>query len=314
MPASAVQSFTDPGAYADAIRCARADLTVTGRGPFKATLTRVDLPDLLVHGYADNLPRILNTASSVTRVVIAFPRQPDMGLQWNCLEMQQASIMRIGAHADSFQRSSGPSSFGTMSLSNDKMASVAETILGRDLGRPDDDLNVTPLAAAMAKLVKLHADAGNLAETAPEIIVHPESARGLEAALIQSMVKCLGGADIDTDVAAQRRSAAIMRRFHAFMEARQGEAIYMTDVCAAIGVPQRTLHKYCHEGLGMGPKRYLLLRRMHMAREKLRKANRQAGAVTDIACSLGFWNFGRFAVEYRVLFGETPSATLRAPR
>jgi AraC-like DNA-binding protein len=61
----------------------------------------------------------------------------------------------------------------------------------------------------------------------------------------------------------------------------------------------------------MGPKRYLLPRRMHLARRALRQAAPAAASVTDIATRFGFWQLGRFAVEYQSLFGESPSATLR---
>ena len=105
-----------------------------------------------------------------------------------------------------------------------------------------------------------------------------------------------------------------MRRFYAKIAEHPGEAVYIPDICAALGVPQRTLHLCCHESLGVGPKRYLLLRRMSLARQALHVADAARTTVTQVAADFGFWSFGRFAVEYHELFGETPSATLRRQR
>jgi hypothetical protein len=55
---------------------------------------------------------------------------------------------------------------------------------------PKDALVLAPAPHAMAKLQRLHAAAGQMAENAPEIIAHPEAARGLEQALIEAMVGC----------------------------------------------------------------------------------------------------------------------------
>ena len=61
----------------------------------------------------------------------------------------------------------------------------------------------------------------------------------------------------------------------------------------------------------MGPAQYLWLRRMNLARRALRLADPGKTTVTAIATEFGFWELGRFAVQYRQLFGELPSATLR---
>jgi transcriptional regulator GlxA family with amidase domain len=162
----------------------------------------------------------------------------------------------------------------------------------------------------MAKFQRLHAAAGHLAEHTPEVIARPEAARGLEEALIEAMVDCLVAPDRREDRAAQRRHTAIMQRFYAAIEASDDKAVYLPELCAKIGVSGRTLRLCCQEHLGMGPKRYLLLRRMHLARRALRVAATEA-TVTDIATEFGFWELGRFAVEYKALFEEAPSETLR---
>ena len=53
---------------------------------------------------------------------------------------------------------------------------------------------------------------------------------------------------------------------------------------------------------------------MHLARRALRMADPTTATVTKIATNYAFWELGRFAVAYRSLFGETPSATLHRPR
>jgi len=61
----------------------------------------------------------------------------------------------------------------------------------------------------------------------------------------------------------------------------------------------------------MGPKRYLVLRRLHLAQRALREAAPDTTTVTDIASQYGFWHFGRFAGAYQSLYDELPSVTLR---
>ena len=128
------------------------------------------------------------------------------------------------------------------------------------------------------------------------------------------MVACLEKGEAREDRSALRQHALIMRRFYRAAEDSPDEPLYIPQLCAAIGVSQGTLRGCCQEQLGISPTRYLLLRQLHLARRALRESAPTATTVTEIATRYGFWQFGRFAGDYRSLFGELPSATLGHPR
>jgi AraC-like DNA-binding protein len=166
----------------------------------------------------------------------------------------------------------------------------------------------------MARLRQLHAAAGDLAQRAPEIIANPDAARGLEQELIEAMVDCLACSETRESSLAQGQHAIVMRRFRRVVEENPAEPLFIPEICAAIRVSSRTLRMCCQEHLGMGPKRYLLLRRMNLVKRELCQAAPDATSVTDIATRYGFWQLGRFAVEYQSLFGEPPSEGIRLPK
>ena len=146
---------------------------------------------------------------------------------------------------------------------------------------------------------------------APELIANPDGARGVEQILTQALVACLSANDDHGPTPTQRRRHKIVQRFYAILEANPDRAIYMLEMATAVGASVRSLQLCCQEHLGMGPKAYLTLRRMNLARQGLSAADPSMSTVTDVATQYGFWQFGRFAAAYKSLFGESPSVTLR---
>jgi transcriptional regulator GlxA family with amidase domain len=109
------------------------------------------------------------------------------------------------------------------------------------------------------------------------------------------------------------RHKVMVARFLKYLAAHPNRPIYLTEICAAICVSERTLRAACEEYLEMGPIRYLNLRRMHQVRQALLGADPSKATVTSVVTDHGFWELGRFSVAYRALFGESPSETLRRP-
>ena len=87
--------------------------------------------------------------------------------------------------------------------------------------------------------------------------------------------------------------------------------IRVPELASVAGVSQRVLELGFQETLGMSPKKFLRLDRLNKLHRDLRNARVASSRVTDICNRWGFHELGRTAVEYRRLFGESPSSTLR---
>jgi AraC-like DNA-binding protein len=88
------------------------------------------------------------------------------------------------------------------------------------------------------------------------------------------------------------------------------EPLHISALCLALAVSERTLRKAFHAIHGLPPCRHLRILRLSRARRALQAANSELTTVTEIAMHFGFLELGRFSVEYRKLFGESPSQTL----
>jgi transcriptional regulator GlxA family with amidase domain len=116
--------------------------------------------------------------------------------------------------------------------------------------------------------------------------------------------------DVEPKTGRSRHDARVAR-FLEFLTAHPNRPLCLTEICAAIGVSERTLRIACEAHLGMGPIRYLTLRRMHQVHHALLCAEVTKTTVTRVAMDHGFYELGRFSVAYRNLFYESPSKTLR---
>ena len=107
-------------------------------------------------------------------------------------------------------------------------------------------------------------------------------------------------------------AAAIARRAQAFIEDEYQNTIRLSDLCAHTGVGLRTLQRCFASHFQISPFEYIKARRLNEARRDLVTADPSICTVTQIATGNGFPHLGRFSVEYRAHFGESPSETLEA--
>ena len=313
MPWSKVLNFTDPFPYQAAIRDADVELYPTTKGEFRAELTQINLHQLWMQRFHEKLPEVYASKIRPGRRVIGFltaQRQP--ALQHCGMEVLPGDII-VNDFDVIHQRCPADFRYGSMSLTLKDFDAACKAISGHEISGAALKHLVRPSPALISRLLKLHEMVGEIAKTTPDLLALPEVLRALEHELTHAMVMCLSEGVSLKMTEGGRRHDAIVARFEEYLEANPDQPLYLTEICAAIGVAERTLRVACEEHLGMGPIRYLCLRRMHLVRRALLRADPSAATVTRLATDHGFWELGRFAVAYRALFDESPSESLRRP-
>lgn len=125
------------------------------------------------------------------------------------------------------------------------------------------------------------------------------------------------GAPAGPVATAQRRAGtpevpASVCRALAFIQEHLQKPIQIGEVAAVAGVSPRALQYGFRRHVGMRPMDYLRLIRLEHAHRVLCSATEADGlTVRGVAKEWGFGNAGRFAADYRAMYGESPSRTLR---
>lgn len=114
---------------------------------------------------------------------------------------------------------------------------------------------------------------------------------------------------VETTAATRQR---VVREARRYMNQHADEPINVPDLCQAIHVSRRTLQYSFQDVLRMSPVTYLRALRLNGVRRDLKRGGDEP--VADRAARWGFWHLSRFAADYRHLFGELPSETLRQVR
>lgn len=88
---------------------------------------------------------------------------------------------------------------------------------------------------------------------------------------------------------------------------RKLREIDVLGLSSMLGVPRRTLEAAFRKEFGIGPSRYIKIRRLNEIRRELLTASRST--IADIAARWGLWHPSHFSESYAMLFHELPSET-----
>ncbi len=96
-----------------------------------------------------------------------------------------------------------------------------------------------------------------------------------------------------------------------YVDENLGNGILLSDLCRVGDMSPRTVQRNFRHFIDDTPKKYIRSRRLNNVRKELIEKSKGSGYISDIANKWGFWHIGQFASDYRQLFGELPSETMR---
>ena len=172
-----------------------------------------------------------------------------------------------------------------------------------------------PAEEVARNLFELGTRIAQAAENAPEIFNDSHWARyGAQVEFMDSLFTTIESCDSEQTVDAGKKAISysqIVRTCEDYTLNLKDRRPYLSELCAAANVSERTLQYAFHDIMGMSPLTYLHRLRLHRARDELRKAESTSTTVTEVAMNWGFWHFGEFSRAYKNCFGEPPSKTLK---
>ena len=146
----------------------------------------------------------------------------------------------------------------------------------------------------------------------PQMLNYPQIRKVLEQEIFNQLAIAVRDAGPGKQAVATTSRKCVVEKAKAYVLEHHDDLVTVTDLCKALNISRRTLQYSFESILDINPVAYLRAIRLNRVRRAL-KANAGCPDITvaDIAAHWGFWHLSRFAANYKQIFGELPSETLR---
>jgi AraC family ethanolamine operon transcriptional activator len=298
-PCRIALTLFDADQLTEAVRDAGFEHRQLHPGSFRGELVRAEVGGLLVdRGYYSQTLLARGSFSS-TRITIGFllsDREPGY---INGIRSRAHDLIVFPETEELDYVLPAATEWCTVQIERDELLST---------GIPEDSLGrmsvVSPRAGQHARLARFM-------RTTVDGRVHAQEQHAFRDALLEELYQA-----IDPQLNQCRRAnfcerADLLRRFERLVDAQEAQRHSIAELARALGVGRRTLEEAFRDYVGLSPARYVAVLRLNAMRRELLNASEDNLRVADLAARYGVVHLGRFAGDYRQMFGELPSQTLR---
>lgn len=309
------RSYTDIDELNESIRTWDIDFRQLERGPFRGSICQY--AGETVHFVRGRFGRHLEQIGSTPRDLRTFavPADHSQRFFWRGENVAGSQILAFPRGGDLYAVSTSGFDVFTITISEEALTHACARSGIPDLTELVGKKEVFDCASRAMRGLQQHC-----------MRIHHRIENGLSAAEESALQRDLRSDLVDVLLATLSSSApapappsprlrnAALRRSLNYIGDHPTDAVTVQDLISISGASWRTLDYAFRERFGVTPKEYMKTVRLHGAHRELRRADPSSVKVTQVATEWGFSHLGHFASDYRHLFGELPSATLKRSR
>ena len=297
------------------IKHADVELTQISRAQSPSSLTRVSFDNINLQIGHYGAGHMANATSDKERSGMVFKISGEYPTRCNGYDIDSKSFMFYRKNSEYMATTNGSCKWIYITFKPDYLE---ESLLEPLQLHLDKKRNISSYLQKIKEEVYLHSfyaivnEITELAISNPGMFLNTDITKGMESSLLDSQIHLLSNTlnFPERYNSARKSHEYIIKLSIDFLKANSYKPIYVLDLCSALNVRIRTLYYAFQEFYGISPIRHLRLLRYARARRDLLIADPENTTVTDVAARWHFWHFGRFSVEYRKIYGESPSETL----
>jgi AraC family ethanolamine operon transcriptional activator len=292
----------DPDLLAEAVRDSDLEHHQVHHGPFRGELFRAEMKWLIIEGGHYSQTLIVRGGFSPDRITIGIPLSDrETGyVNGMCARAHDLVVFPEGGEIDYVMPAN--TKWAAVQLEHEALVAV---------GVPEQSIErmsvISPLAGQHGRLVRLVC-------SALDGHVSPQKEQAFRDALLEELYQALDPDRKKSRCANFYDRAELVRRFERLIESQGVNKYSVAELAKTLGVGRRTLEQVFSDYVGLSPARYITMMRLNAIRRELLNACEDNLSVAELAERNGIVHLGRFAADYRRMFGELPSQTLRRAR
>jgi AraC family ethanolamine operon transcriptional activator len=304
----------DPDALSDSVRSSRFEHLQLERGDFRADLKRIDVGRLTLDAGCYTRKVMARGDFPSNRVIVGCVLNSREAGNMNGHHFSVNDVVVFPAGAELDCTLPAATNWCSVQLSGDLLTHMGCAAMTFDRVKvlPGNRPENIRLRRLLDRLTKARASAGDRAAEDCGLPLEVD-----EEMLLEQIRRTLNehlGRRARGRLPSLRERMTLVRRFEQQVKDHMDTPVRIPELCAHLGISQRTLEHAFKLEMGLTPKQFDNLLRLNAARQRLLRSSAEQETIAQVAEQFGISHLGRFAAAYLRQFGELPSDTVGASR